>query len=74
MVKELSADASLRQLELEVTSSQIPAITMYKSFGFEVAEEKKGAVHVGPAIYDELVMRKQLGSQNDIPVSAIISS
>jgi RimJ/RimL family protein N-acetyltransferase len=52
---------SLRSLRLSVVSSNIPAIRLYKSMGFEEWAVEMEALRVGDVFYDEVLMRLEIG-------------
>ncbi|TDW26215.1 FR47-like protein [Rhizobium azibense] len=51
----------LRSLRLSVVSSNVPAIRLYKSVGFEEWALEVEALKVGETYYDEILMRLELG-------------
>ncbi|QPB21568.1 GNAT family N-acetyltransferase [Rhizobium sp. 007] len=51
----------LRSLRLSVVSSNVPAIRLYKSVGFEEWAVEIEALKVGETYYDEILMRLELG-------------
>ncbi|MEX2743474.1 N-acetyltransferase family protein [Rhizobium mongolense] len=51
----------LRSLRLSVVSSNVPAIRLYKSLGFEEWAVEVEALKVGDIYYDEILMRLELG-------------
>ncbi|WP_179213877.1 GNAT family N-acetyltransferase [Rhizobium sullae] len=52
---------TLRSLRLSVVSSNVPAIRLYKSMGFDEWAVEVEALKVGDTYYDEILMRLEVG-------------
>lgn len=60
ILKAISLNKNFTQIELGVNISQIPAIKLYKHFGFEIIRIDKDVKMGDGKLYDEYLMRKIL--------------
>ena len=54
LIDKLKANGNIEKAELQVVASQVPAVEMYKSFGFE--ERGRKPLHRGGQDYEEIEM------------------
>lgn len=64
LIKSVLADAKnkkiIKKVKLNVVTKQLPAINLYKKFGFKILAKLSKEVKVGKKYYDEYMMEKKL--------------
>jgi len=70
LLDDAKRDPSLEQILLAVASSQIAAVELYRSFGFEVFGTEPRALKIGSAYVDEQHMILRLSANGQIAPSS----
>ncbi len=57
LIETAKRDGTIEKLFLSVMGQNVPAITLYKSFGFEVYGTKHRSLKIGETYFDEVLMQ-----------------
>jgi len=64
LIKSILADVKkkkrIKKIKLNVVTTQLPAINLYKKFGFKIIAKLSKEVKLGKRYYDEYMMEKKL--------------
>lgn len=58
--KEIRKDRNVKRIQVSVTTSQVPALELYKMLGFKEIGRIKGKIKFNGESYDEILMEKQI--------------